>query len=137
MFKFHIYLLFFLSILILFLFRINRNENILIFTFFIIINILFHSILIRVKLEGQESHTIEIKGNVVTRSLELLSSYNEEHLDCVKFGSTFYGTDKTESALLYNNGPEPVGFVCVLEENAVGQELVSSIGILDTNLILI
>ena len=28
------------------------------------------------------------------------------------------------SRYLYNNSPEPVNFVCVLDENAVGQELV-------------
>ena len=79
----------------------------------------------RVKLEGHEISTLAIRGNVVEGGLELLACTNEERMECVKFGSTYYGTDKTESAILYNNGPEPVCFVAVLDEDAIGQEVVS------------
>ena len=78
----------------------------------------------RVKLEGQESSVLGIRGNVVEGGLELLSYVNDERIECIKFGSTYYGTDKTESGMLYNNGPEPVCFVAVLDEDAVGQEMV-------------
>lgn len=47
-----------------------------------------------------------------------------EPLGCVKFGNTCYGSDKTECALLYNNGPEPINFVAVLDEDAIAQEMV-------------
>ena len=81
------------------------------------------------KLEGQETTQLRIVGNIVEGSLELLSYHNEESLDCVKFGSTYYGTDKTESAILYNNGPEPVCFVTILDEDATGQELVRNFNV--------
>ena len=76
------------------------------------------------KFEGHETQSLQIVGNIVEGSLELLSYTNEERLDCVKFDSTYYGTDKTQSAILYNNGPEPVCFVAILNEDATGQELV-------------
>ena len=34
---------------------------------------------------------------------------------------------RTESAILYNNSPEPVCFVAVLDEDAIGQELVRNL----------
>ena len=64
-------------------------------------------------------------GNIVEGSLELLAYGNEEKIDCIKFDATYYGTDKTQSAILYNNGPEPVCFVAILDDDATGQELVS------------
>ncbi|ESO84821.1 hypothetical protein LOTGIDRAFT_168309 [Lottia gigantea] len=73
-------------------------------------------------LDGVEKE-LKIKGNIVKRSLELLSIQGETPLDCVKFGSTYYGTDKTEYAILYNNGPEVVNFVAIMDEEAVAQEL--------------
>ena len=78
----------------------------------------------RVKLEGQETSFLRIFGEVVEGSLELLAYQTEEPVRCVTFGCTYYGTDKTESAVLFNNSPEPVCFVAVLDEDAVGQELV-------------
>lgn len=55
----------------------------------------------------------------------LLSEGSHGILDCVKFGATYYGTDRMESAILFNNAPEPIDFVVILEEDAVGQEAVS------------
>ncbi|CAH1800026.1 unnamed protein product [Owenia fusiformis] len=77
----------------------------------------------KVKLDGQDSESLRIMGNVVEGKLELLSPQMEESIDCVKFGATYYGTDKTEMAFLSNNGPEPCSYVCVLEEDAIGQEV--------------
>ena len=53
-----------------------------------------------------------------------MSIDNDEPLGCVQFGSTYYGCDRTECALLYNNSPESVNFVAVLDEDAVAQEMV-------------
>ncbi|KAK3096977.1 hypothetical protein FSP39_005325 [Pinctada imbricata] len=78
---------------------------------------------VKVKLEGQDAKTLCIKGNLVDRTVEVLSIENEEPLGCVKFGSTYYGSDRTECALLYNNGPESINFVAVLDEDAVAQEM--------------
>lgn len=75
-------------------------------------------------MEGQDTTSLRIVGNVVEGGLELLSYHTEESTSCVKFGSTYYGTDKTEAAVLFNNGPEPVCFVCILDEDAIGQEVV-------------
>lgn len=54
----------------------------------------------------------------------LLSEDTHSVMDCVKFGPTYYGTDRMESAILFNNAPEPIDFVVILEEDAVGQEAV-------------
>jgi len=77
-----------------------------------------------VKLEGREPKTLTVKGKLVDRALEVLSIDNDEPLGCVQFGSTYYGCDRTECALLYNNSPESVNFVAVLDEDAVAQEMV-------------
>lgn len=77
------------------------------------------------KLDSQSPTVLQIKGNVVEASLELLHLDTEEPLDCVTFGATYYGTDRTEAAILFNNGPEPACFVAVLDEDAPGQEIVS------------
>ena len=81
----------------------------------------------RVKLEGRDSSTLHVQGHVVEGSLMLLSDDLEEPIECVRFGSTYYGTDCTQSAVLYNNGPEPVCFVVILDEDATGQELVRTV----------
>ena len=71
---------------------------------------------------------LQVQGSVVEGELYLLSPDLEDVLECVDFGCTYYGTDKTESAVLYNCGPEPISFVTVLDENAIGQEVVSMHG---------
>ena len=99
---------------------------------------LSHIVFCRVKLEGHETRTLRIQGTVVEGRLELLSFSGQdaevgeadpdaEDLPTVRqvtFGTVHYGTDRTEAALLYNNSPESVRFVAVLDEDAPGQELV-------------
>lgn len=48
----------------------------------------------------------------------------EENVQTINFGSTYYGTDRTESFLIYNNGPDVANFVVILEEGGEGQEVV-------------
>ena len=79
------------------------------------------------RLEGQHPTSLEISGVVVERSLELLSLDKEESVNCIKFGSTYYGTDKIRSFLLHNNGPDTANFVVILEEGGEAQELVRSV----------
>ena len=43
----------------------------------------------------------------------------------MNFGSAFYGTDKVVPVILFNNGPDPVNFISVLDEGAEGEEAVS------------
>ena len=78
----------------------------------------------RVKLEGQPPTTLQIIGNVVERSLELLTMDTEENVQTINFGSTYYGTDQTQCFLIYNNGPDVANFVVILEEGGEGQEVV-------------
>lgn len=84
-------------------------------------------IFVSVTLEGQENRRIRLTGNVVNASLELLTFEGDQLLRCVKFGETYYGTDVTQQGMLFNNSPEPVCFVVVLNDNAIGQETVSFI----------
>lgn len=58
------------------------------------------------------------------RSLELLTIDTEEPVQTINFGSTYYGTDLTQSFLIYNNGPAIAHFVVILEEGGEGQEVV-------------
>ena len=46
-------------------------------------------------------------------------------MECITFGPTYYGTDQVQSFLLFNNGPDMVNYVAVLEEDAEGEEVVS------------
>ncbi|XP_076799523.1 cilia- and flagella-associated protein 47-like isoform X2 [Clavelina lepadiformis] len=75
-----------------------------------------------VKLEGMKDTKLEIKGCVVEQSLQLFASNNQSPLKCVTFGPAYYGTDRIEPAYLFNNGPEPIKWVSVLEEGADGEE---------------
>ena len=79
-----------------------------------------------VKLEGQLPTTLQIIGNVVERSLELLTLDTQETVRTINFGSTYYGTDLTKSFMIFNNGPDEANFVVVLEEGGEGQEVVCS-----------
>ena len=82
-------------------------------------------------MEGQETKALTIKANAVEGAIQILSMETEEQLDCVQFGNSYYGCDKTECAVLFNNGPEPVSFVAVLDEDAVAQEMVSFMPIIN------
>ncbi|XP_041462969.1 cilia- and flagella-associated protein 47-like isoform X1 [Lytechinus variegatus] len=75
-----------------------------------------------VTLEAQDATTLKLKANVVDRCLELIDPRSGDNIQCVPFGSTYYGTDKTRLAYLYNNGPDPINFVTVLQEDALGTE---------------
>ena len=77
-----------------------------------------------VQLEGKEPQQLKIRGNVAKPALEVLSVKDEQPIKCVPFGNTYYGTDRTEHAILYNAGPEVVNFVAIVDEDAIAQELV-------------
>ena len=79
-----------------------------------------------IKLEGQDNSSVEILGNVVQRSLQLLDMESKEETKFIKFGATIYGTDQVQSFLLYNDGPDAINYVVVLEEGGEGQEVVSN-----------
>ncbi|XP_052240686.1 cilia- and flagella-associated protein 47-like isoform X3 [Dreissena polymorpha] len=79
--------------------------------------------IVKVKLEGEGSKVIHVRANLVKQALQVLSLESEEPISCIQFGHTYYGSDKTECAVLCNNGPEPVNFVAILDEDAIAQEM--------------
>ena len=44
---------------------------------------------------------------------------------CINFGPVYYGTDRIEAAWVYNDSPEKVKWVAVLNEGVAGEEAVS------------
>ncbi|XP_075708861.1 cilia- and flagella-associated protein 47 isoform X2 [Rhinoderma darwinii] len=76
----------------------------------------------KVKLQGHEELLLKIKGNIVNQNLELLD-LSEKPLKCLHFGSVYFGTSKIHKAMIYNDSPETISWVSVLDDNAVGVEL--------------
>ncbi|XP_054551875.1 cilia- and flagella-associated protein 47 [Talpa occidentalis] len=81
----------------------------------------------RVSLQGRPDILLSVKALLVEPIIELLSLTNERRLDCVRFGSVFFGTSKIEQILLYNNSPEPINWVAILQDDSVGEELGTNI----------
>ena len=49
-----------------------------------------------------------------------------KQLDLINFGSTLIQSEKYQPAVLYNNGPTSLGFVIILEEGGIGQQITAS-----------
>ena len=78
----------------------------------------------RVDLEGTSSDYVHVKANVVIKELRLLAENGSLSTDCLRFGSTYYGTDVIQKCFLYNSSPKMTSYVIVLEEHGGGQEIV-------------
>ncbi|EHB05833.1 hypothetical protein GW7_18443 [Heterocephalus glaber] len=76
-----------------------------------------------VRLQGRPDKHLNIKAHVVQQIIELLNLSDEKKLECIHFGSVFFGTSKIEHGLLYNNSPEPINWVAVMQNDCVGEEL--------------
>ncbi|XP_028583251.2 cilia- and flagella-associated protein 47 isoform X2 [Podarcis muralis] len=76
-----------------------------------------------VKLQGRPKAQIIIKANIVEQVLELLGVPPSNKIKCVNFGCVYFGTTKTEEVLLHNKSPEPMDWVAILQDNAVGGEM--------------
>ena len=76
---------------------------------------------IRVSLEKEDASWLRVTGMIVDSSLQLLGYETDLPLNCVNFDRTYYGTDVVRSAVLYNNSPEQMRFVMVLNDTAEGQ----------------
>ncbi|XP_069827114.1 cilia- and flagella-associated protein 47 [Dendropsophus ebraccatus] len=76
----------------------------------------------KVKLQGQEDLLLKIKGNIVNQNLELLD-LSGKPLKCLHFGSVYFGTSKIRKAVIYNDSPETISWVSVLDDNAIGAEV--------------
>lgn len=79
----------------------------------------------RVRLQGHPDIFLNIKVHVVEQIIELLNISDDQKLECIHFGFAFFGTSKIEHALLYNNSPEPINWVAIMQNDTVGEELVS------------
>lgn len=78
----------------------------------------------RVELESRDCAEVLIKGVVVEQVLKVLGVSCGKVLKCINFGPLYFGTSKTEKIHLYNESPESLDWVAVLEDNAVGGEMV-------------
>ncbi|XP_078264971.1 cilia- and flagella-associated protein 47-like [Rhinoraja longicauda] len=89
---------------------------------------------IKMRLEDAEDTVVKIKGNIVVPTLELID-FSGQKIECIQFGSAFYGTSKLEQFFVYNNSPESINWVTLMENDAVGSEVVITM-LLGTDLTL-
>ncbi|NWH58336.1 CFA47 protein, partial [Geococcyx californianus] len=78
---------------------------------------------IKVELEGHGCAEVWVKASVVEQVLKVLGASRGNTLECINFGSVYFGCSKTEHIYLYNESPECMDWVAVLEDNAVGGEM--------------
>ncbi|XP_060993068.1 cilia- and flagella-associated protein 47-like [Dama dama] len=83
--------------------------------------------LAKVSLQDRPDIFLNIRACVVEQIIELLNINNDRKLECISFGSVFFGTSKIERALLYNNSPEPINWVAIMQDDSVGEELGTNI----------
>ncbi|XP_052518697.1 cilia- and flagella-associated protein 47 [Budorcas taxicolor] len=83
--------------------------------------------LAKVSLQDRPDVFLNIRAHVVEQIIELLNINNDKKLECISFGSVFFGTSKIERALLYNNSPEPVNWVAIMQDDSIGEELGTNI----------
>ena len=76
---------------------------------------------VRVLLEKEDPGMLRVTGMIVDSSLQLLGYESDMPLNCINFEKTYYGTDVVRSAILYNNSPERMRFVMVLNDIVEGQ----------------
>nr|KAF6491875.1 cilia and flagella associated protein 47 [Molossus molossus] len=81
----------------------------------------------KVSLQGRPDIFLNIKVHVVEQIIELLNMNDNKKVECIHFGSTFFGTSKMEHALLYNNSPELINWVAIIQNDSVGEELGTNI----------
>ncbi|KAM6211408.1 cilia- and flagella-associated protein 47 [Sarcoramphus papa] len=79
--------------------------------------------LIKVELEGHGCSEVWIKAVVVEQVLKVLGVSCGNVLECINFGPVYFGSSKTEQISLYNESPECMDWVAVLEDNAIGGEM--------------
>ncbi|NWX56663.1 CFA47 protein, partial [Promerops cafer] len=79
--------------------------------------------MIKVELESRGCTEVWIKGVVVAQVLKVLGVSCGKELKCINFGPLYFGTSKTEKIHLYNESPECMDWVAVLEDSAIGGEM--------------
>ncbi|XP_040859058.1 cilia- and flagella-associated protein 47 [Ochotona curzoniae] len=78
-------------------------------------------------LDRRPAAVLNIKAHVVEQIIELLNINDGSKLECIQFGSIFFGTSKIEHAVLFNNSPEPINWVAIMQDDSVGEELGTNI----------
>ncbi|NXG41302.1 CFA47 protein, partial [Psilopogon haemacephalus] len=78
---------------------------------------------IKVELDGRGCTEVWIKAVVVQQIVKVLGVPFGNVLECVNFGPVYFGSSKTEQISLYNESPECMAWVAVLEDNAIGGEM--------------
>ncbi|KFP63270.1 Uncharacterized protein CXorf22, partial [Cariama cristata] len=78
---------------------------------------------IKVELEGHGCTEVWIKADVVEQVLKVLDVSCRKILECINFGPVYFDSSKTEQIFLYNESPERMDWVAVLEDNAIGGEM--------------
>ncbi|XP_003218974.3 cilia- and flagella-associated protein 47 isoform X1 [Anolis carolinensis] len=76
-----------------------------------------------VELQGCPSVEVMIKANIVEQIIELFGVPHSNARYCVDFGCVYFGTSKAEEVVLHNKSPEPMHWVAVLQDDAIGTEL--------------
>ncbi|NWT95413.1 CFA47 protein, partial [Urocynchramus pylzowi] len=79
--------------------------------------------MMKVELESRGFTEVWIKGVVVEQVLKVLGVNCGKAVKCINFGPLYFGTSKTEKICLYNESPECMDWVAVLEDNAIGGEM--------------
>ncbi|NWI48109.1 CFA47 protein, partial [Picathartes gymnocephalus] len=79
--------------------------------------------MMKVELESRGCAEVWVKGVVVEQVLKVLGVSCGKVLKCINFGPLYFGTSKTEQIHLYNESPECMDWVAVLEDNAIGGEM--------------
>ncbi|NXF13082.1 CFA47 protein, partial [Smithornis capensis] len=77
----------------------------------------------KVHLQGHGCIEVWIKAVVVEQVLKVLGPSCGKVLECINFGSVYFGTSKMEHISLYNDSPASMDWVAVLEDNAIGGEM--------------
>uniref|UniRef100_A0A2K5R9G8 Calponin-homology (CH) domain-containing protein n=1 Tax=Cebus imitator TaxID=2715852 RepID=A0A2K5R9G8_CEBIM len=80
-----------------------------------------------VLLQDQPETLLSIKAHVVEQIIELLHTSHDQRLECLRFGTIYFGTSKLKYARIYNNSPEPINWVAIIQDDAVGEELGTNI----------
>ncbi|KGL96005.1 Uncharacterized protein CXorf22, partial [Charadrius vociferus] len=78
---------------------------------------------IKVELERHGCTEVWIKAIVVEQVLKVLGVSCGNILECINFGPVYFGSSKTEQISLYNESPECMNWVAVLEDDAIGGEM--------------
>ncbi|NXN15455.1 CFA47 protein, partial [Indicator maculatus] len=78
---------------------------------------------LKVELEGRDCAEVQIQATVVQQIIKVLGVPCGNVLECINFGPVYFGSSKTEQICLYNESPECMDWVAVLEDNAIGGEM--------------